>query len=47
MRLKQISQEFNIRRAYDIGHLVTRQWSEVSVASRAFHPACSLEDICN
>lgn len=47
MGLRQISQEFNIHRVYDIGHLVTRQWSEVSVASRAFHPAGSLEDICN
>lgn len=47
MALRQISQEFNIRRVYDIRRLVTRQWSEVSVVISAFHPASSLEDICN
>lgn len=43
----QISQEFNIRWVYDIERPVTRRWAEVSVVSAAFHPARSLEDICN
>lgn len=44
---RQISQEFNIRQVYDIERPVTRHWAEVSVVSAAFHPAGSLEAICN
>lgn len=47
MGLRQISQEFNIRRVYDIERPVTRHWAEVSVVSAAFHPSGSLEAICN
>ena len=47
MRLRQISGEFNIRQAYDIGHLATRQWSEVSERARALIKPRPLENICN